>query len=59
MKYKVEPTPLSNDYGADLICTKNGQVLVVQAKRYEGKVEMQRFSRLWLLKITMRQMNAW
>ena len=38
MKYKVELTPLSNDYGADLICTKNGQVLVVQAKRYEGKV---------------------
>ena len=38
MKYKVELTPLSNDYGADLICTKNGHVLVVQAKRYEGKV---------------------
>ena len=36
--YKVELTPLSNDYGADLICTKKNEILVVQAKRYEGKV---------------------
>lgn len=38
MKYRVELTPFSNDYGADLICRKNDEVLVVQAKRYEGKV---------------------
>lgn len=36
--YKVELTPLSNDYGADLICTNKNEKVVVQAKRYEGTV---------------------
>lgn len=36
--YKVEMTPASNDYGADLICTDKNGVLVVQAKRYEAHV---------------------
>lgn len=36
--YDVATTPASNDYGADLICTKGDEKIVVQAKRYEGKV---------------------
>lgn len=36
--YKVEMTPSTGDYGADLICTDRNGVLVVQAKRYEGHV---------------------
>ncbi|MCR4991369.1 MAG: restriction endonuclease [Lachnospiraceae bacterium] len=36
--YKVELTPGSNDYGADLILTKNGEITVVQAKRYQANV---------------------
>jgi len=36
--YRVELTPKSNDFGADLILRKNGQVSVVQAKRYGKKV---------------------
>lgn len=36
--YTVELTPLSNDYGADLVCSKKEEVIVVQAKRYEGNV---------------------
>lgn len=38
MGYEVELTPLSNDYGADLVCYKNEEVLIVQAKRYNGVV---------------------
>lgn len=36
--YAVEMTPASNDYGADLILQKKDETIVVQAKRYEGKV---------------------
>ena len=36
--YKVEDTPKSNDYGADLILSKNGTRYVLQAKRYKSKV---------------------
>ena len=38
MGYKVEETPKSNDYGADLILTKRGRKTVIQAKRYSSKV---------------------
>jgi len=38
MGYVVENTPLSGDQGADLILTKFGEKVVVQAKRYEDKV---------------------
>lgn len=36
--YKVELTKASNDYGADLILSKDGIRTVVQAKRYRKKV---------------------
>lgn len=36
--YQVKTTPVTNDYGADLVLRKDGQVTVVQAKRYSGKV---------------------
>lgn len=36
--YKVEQTPASNDYGADLICENKDGVMVVQAKRYDANV---------------------
>lgn len=36
--YTVELTPVSGDYGADLILVKNGQRIAVQAKRYAGSV---------------------
>ena len=36
--YVVRNTPKSNDFGADLILTKNGIKTVVQAKRYQNKV---------------------
>lgn len=36
--YRVKSTPKSNDYGADLILIKDGEKVVVQAKRYKGKV---------------------
>jgi len=39
--YHVQPTPLSGDYGADLILTNNGIRTVVQAKRYSGSVGLQ------------------
>ncbi len=36
--YKVKLTSKSNDFGADLILTKERQKIVVQAKRYQDKV---------------------
>ena len=36
--YKVKLTPQTNDFGADLILRKNGEVTVVQAKRYKSSV---------------------
>lgn len=39
--YVVELTPNSGDYGADLILSKDGQRIAVQAKRYVGSVGVQ------------------
>ncbi len=36
--YKVEMTKASQDYGADLIITKRGYSMVIQAKRYDANV---------------------
>ncbi|MCR5799215.1 MAG: restriction endonuclease [Lachnospiraceae bacterium] len=36
--YKAKTTPRSNDYGADLILTKDGDKIVVQAKRWNEPV---------------------
>lgn len=36
--YKVERTPISGDYGADLIIEKDGSRTAIQAKRYSDKV---------------------
>lgn len=36
--YEVENTPASNDYGADLIISKDTERIVVQAKRYNSTV---------------------
>lgn len=38
MGYQVEQTKLSGDQGADLVLVKFGERVVVQAKRYSGKV---------------------
>ncbi len=38
MGYKVKLTPKSNDYGADLILKKDGDKIVVQAKRWSESV---------------------
>ena len=39
--YAAELTPTSGDYGADLILSKGGQRIAVQAKRYVGSVGVQ------------------
>jgi restriction system protein len=36
--YRVQQTPTSGDYGADLILSANGIKIAVQAKRYNEKV---------------------
>ena len=36
--YKVTLTPRSNDYGADLVLSKNRIRTIIQAKRYKNKV---------------------
>jgi len=36
--FKTEVTPTTGDYGADLILSKDGQRIAVQAKRYIGSV---------------------
>ena len=37
--YKVSLTPKTGDFGADLVCKKDGEILIIQAKRYKGKVK--------------------
>jgi HJR/Mrr/RecB family endonuclease len=39
--YMAELTPTSGDYGADLILSKDGERIAVQAKRYMGSVGVQ------------------
>ncbi len=39
--YAAELTPTTGDYGADLILSKDGQRIAVQAKRYVGSVGVQ------------------
>lgn len=39
--YKVKHTPLSGDYGADLILKEGNYTIVVQAKRYRSTVGLQ------------------
>lgn len=36
--YRVTMTPVTGDYGADLVCERPGDRLIVQAKRYDGTV---------------------
>lgn len=36
--YRVSLTPKSGDFGADLILKKNGEKIIVQAKRYKNSV---------------------
>lgn len=38
MGYEVTLTPLTVDYGADLLLNKDGRKIVVQAKRWKGSV---------------------
>lgn len=38
LEYQAKVTPKVNDYGADVIAEKDGEKIVVQAKRYKGKV---------------------
>lgn len=38
MGYRVKTTPVTGDYGADLILSKNGTKICVQAKRYKNNV---------------------
>ena len=38
--FKVELTPSTSDYGADLVLMKDGQRIAVQAKRYEVRVAL-------------------
>ena len=39
--YTAKLTPTTGDYGADLILSKDGQQIAVQAKRYTGSVGVQ------------------
>ncbi|WP_049945201.1 restriction endonuclease [Butyrivibrio sp. AC2005] len=36
--YRVKLTPDSGDFGADLVCRNSNETLIIQAKRYRGKV---------------------
>ncbi|MCR5793705.1 MAG: restriction endonuclease [Lachnospiraceae bacterium] len=36
--FRVELTPTSNDYGADLLLTHKGETIAIQAKRYNKSI---------------------
>ncbi|MMZ51430.1 Restriction endonuclease [compost metagenome] len=57
--YKAEVTQASGDYGADLVLTKSGQRIVVQAKRYSKNVGLKAVQEVYGAVAHYRASSAW
>ncbi|MDO3408598.1 restriction endonuclease [Saccharibacillus sp. CPCC 101409] len=57
--YKAEVTQASGDYGADLILTKDGRRIAVQAKRYKKNVGLKAVQEIKAAKAHYRAAEAW
>lgn len=59
LKYTVKRTSDTNDFGADLILQKDGKKIVVQAKRYKGKVGVKAIQEILGAKSYYKANSAW
>jgi restriction system protein len=59
MGYKVEFTPATGDYGADLILRKGGKCIAVQAKRYKSTVGVSSVQQVYSAKSYYKANDAW
>lgn len=57
--YRVEVTQTSGDYGADLILTKEGNRIVVQAKRYSKNVGLKAVQEVQSARAHYAAAEAW
>jgi restriction system protein len=57
--YQVEQTKHSGDYGADLILYKDSKRIVVQCKRYSGKVSIKSIQEAVGAKAYYKAHDAW
>ena len=57
--YKVRLTPVTGDYGADLILSTNGKRIIVQAKRYKNKVGIKAVQEISSAKNYYRADECW
>ncbi|MCP3764043.1 restriction endonuclease [Domibacillus sp. A3M-37] len=59
MGYEVEMTPSSGDYGADLLITKEKELITVQAKRYSKAVGISSIQEVFSAKMYYQASEAW
>lgn len=59
LQYSVKKTSDTNDFGADLILKKEGKKIVVQAKRYKGKVGIKAIQEILAAKSYYKANSAW
>ncbi len=59
LNYTVKRTPDTGDFGADLILHKEGKRIVVQAKRYKGKVGVKAIQEIIGAKSYYKAHSAW
>lgn len=57
--YKAEVTQAAGDYGADLVLTKSGQRIVVQAKRYSKNVGLKAVQEVYGAVAHYRASSVW
>ncbi|MBH5317779.1 restriction endonuclease [Paenibacillus sp. GSMTC-2017] len=57
--YKAEVTQSSGDYGADLVISKNGKKIVVQAKRYSKNVGLKAVQEIHTALAHYKAAEAW
>ncbi|WP_424237136.1 restriction endonuclease [Bhargavaea ginsengi] len=57
--YKVRVTPYQNDFGADLVMTRDGRRIVVQAKRWKQNVGIKAVQEIVAAKSHYKAEDAW
>lgn len=57
--YQVQMTPITGDYGADLILSKGGRRIVVQAKRYKKNVGLKAVQEVSTAKLHYKADECW
>ena len=57
--YHVQTTPATGDYGADLILSKGGRRIVVQAKRYKKNVGLKAVQEVSTAKLHYKADECW